>query len=140
MSTLNFNKILDEAVFQATLSSGKGGQHVNKVSTRIVLLLDVAGSAALSEQQKEKIIKKLKGKISSAGILQIASQDQRSQLLNKKTAIKKLYELLIYALQENKKRIPTQVSRSSVIKRLKEKKRKGEIKSLRKKDSRKDFD
>lgn len=123
-----------ELRFKAVRSSGKGGQHVNKVSTSVELYFNVRHSQLLNDEQKQLILSKLKNRISSEGELSVVSQTERSQLANKKKAIQRLDELISKALQKKKKRIPTKISEAKKQKRLEEKKRTGEKKLLRKKD------
>jgi len=130
---LDFKTILTELIIKATRSSGKGGQNVNKVSSRIQLFYDVLNSNGISDEERKLILHKLKNKLSEQGILQIDVQEDRSQLGNKKIALKKLEDLLINALKKTKKRIKTSVSPGARKKRLTGKKMQGEKKQLRQK-------
>lgn len=120
-----------EFIFKTSRSSGPGGQHVNKVNTRVELRFDIRGSALLLNLQKERLLKKLGTKLTTEGILIVVSQAERSQLVNKELAEKKLYEILRRALKPAKKRKPTTPTRASVEKRLQSKKQQGEKKSMR---------
>jgi len=122
-----------EFSFRMSRSSGKGGQHVNKVSTRVELLFDVLNSEILTEEEKNLVIKNLAAIISQSGILQIASQDSRSQLRNKENAKAKFFEKLEKALTIKKPRKKTKKPKSLNEKRLKEKKIVGEKKVFRQK-------
>ncbi|MFK7773955.1 MAG: alternative ribosome rescue aminoacyl-tRNA hydrolase ArfB [Saprospiraceae bacterium] len=122
-----------EFSFRMSRSSGKGGQHVNKVSTRVELLFDVLNSEILTEKEKGLVIKNLAAIISQNGILQIASQDSRSQLRNKENAKVKFFEKLEKALTVEKPRKKTKKPKSLNEKRLKEKKITGEKKVSRQK-------
>jgi ribosome-associated protein len=122
-----------EFSFRMSRSSGKGGQHVNKVSTRVELLFDVLNSEILTEREKNLVIKNLAAIISQNGILQIASQDSRSQLRNKENAKAKFFEKLEKALTVEKPRKKTTKPKSLNEKRLKKKKIQGEKKSTRQK-------
>ena len=122
-----------EIFFKASRSSGKGGQNVNKVSTKVELNFDVAKSKLLTEEEKEIIFSKLRQHINKEGILKIVSQESRSQLMNKEIALKKFAALLALSFQKTKKRIHTKASKSSKEKRLKIKKQRSEIKKYRSK-------
>lgn len=123
-----------EFTFKTSRSSGAGGQNVNKVSSKVELDFDINNSNLLNEEQKSVLLKKLENRINKEGVLQIIVQEDRSQLANKETAIKKFYELLTKSFIEKKKRKPTKPSKGSKEKRLQSKKRASEIKTLRKKD------
>ncbi len=120
-----------EMKFKTSRSSGKGGQNVNKVETRVELFFDVNSSQVLDEETKILIGKKCKNKISESGELHLAEESERSQLKNKELIIKKFYELVAKALVKPKTRKPTKVSKAVKEKRLKEKKWRSEIKSNR---------
>ncbi|MGC9374867.1 MAG: alternative ribosome rescue aminoacyl-tRNA hydrolase ArfB [Bacteroidales bacterium] len=124
--------ILNELVFKAVRSSGSGGQNVNKVSTKVELRFDVEHSEFLTGDEKARIFKKLKNRISNEGILIISSDTERTQLRNKKNAIAIFFDLLEQALKKPKKRKKTKPTRASKEKRLKEKKVQSEKKQLRK--------
>ena len=111
-----------EWVFNTSRSSGSGGQHVNKVSTKVELRFDIVNSLLLTEEQKECLIKKLHNIVTKHGILQIVSDTERSQLANKKLVIERFYKLLEDALKVQPKRIPTKPTKRAKEKILKEKK------------------
>jgi len=115
----DFNK---EIEIKASRSSGKGGQNVNKVSTKIELVFDVNSSELLNEEEKAVIMEKLSNRISKEGKLILQSQESRSQLTNKEIAIDKLYELLENALKKEKPRKKTKPSLAKKEQRLQGKK------------------
>ncbi len=117
--------------FTMSRSSGKGGQNVNKLSTKVELHFDYSNSNLLTDEQKDLVANKLGGFINKEGILKIVSQEDRSQLLNKKNCIEKFYELLDKAFKKKKKRIPTKRIKKSKDKRLKAKKIHSEKKKTR---------
>jgi len=122
-----------ELTFSATRSSGPGGQHVNKVSTRITLWFDVGQSGSLNPDQKERILSRLKTRITKNQRLHIVSQRHRSQLANKEAAIERFVELMADALTDAPMRKKTRVSRQARQKRLDDKKHQAMIKKHREK-------
>lgn len=126
------NSVYEELKFKATTSSGPGGQHVNKVNTRIELKWDIRNSKVLNEEQRKLLFTKLSSKISNEGILLISEQQSRSQLQNKIAVIQKLDRLLEVAFKKTKARKATKPTYSSVKKRLDSKKRLSEKKKWRK--------
>lgn len=117
--------------FSASRSSGKGGQNVNKLSTKVELRFDYLNSALLNEEQKQLVGTKLSTHINKDGILKIVSQEDRSQLLNKQNTIERFYNLLEGVFKKKKKRIPTKRSKQSQLKRLKSKRIHSEKKKVR---------
>ena len=122
-----------ELRFKTSRSGGKGGQNVNKVSTKVELNFNILESELLDEEQKNLLIEKLKHKISKDNVLQIVVQEERSQLANKEIAIEKFYTFLQKSLLIKKKRKPTKISKVKKEKRLQNKKRESEVKKGRKK-------
>ena len=118
---MDTQKLIDELKFQAVRSSGAGGQHVNKVSTKIELRFNITNSSALSEEEKETIICKLKNKINKDNILIITCQKSRSQHKNKEITIQKFLEIIKSALIKAKKRKKTKPNKESIRKRLEKK-------------------
>jgi len=121
-----------EVKYRTSRSSGAGGQHVNKVSTKVELIFDVNGSTVLSEEQKIIIHEKLKNRISNEGLLILHCDETRSQLKNKEIVFIRFITLMEDALKPEKERKPTKPTKSSVEKRLYNKKKKSDKKDLRK--------
>ena len=120
-----------EFQFQASRSGGAGGQNVNKVSTKVELRFNVLNSGILDETQKELLQKKCKNQINSESELIIVSQEERTQLRNKNTTIKKFKALLIKALTIPKKRLKVTPTAGMIAERLKNKKMDSEKKANR---------
>ena len=125
--------ITSELNFKAIRSSGAGGQNVNKVSSKIVLIYDVATSQGLDEYEKSLLHTRLKTKISQENLLILTCDEDRSQFKNKKIIIKRFFEMLEKALAKPKVRKATKISKGANEKRIQEKKKAGEIKAGRKK-------
>jgi ribosome-associated protein len=130
--SIMIEELIYELQFKTSRSGGPGGQHVNKVETRVDLMFDVLNSEYLDEEQKELILERLKNRISKAGILRLQCNKTRSQAENKEIAIGRFYLLIEEALKPEKERKPTKPTKSSVHKRLNEKKKQSEKKDLRK--------
>ena len=128
----NFEK---EMQFKASRSQGAGGQHVNKTNTKIILEFDMNASINLTDEEKQKIYKYLNNKITKDGVLQLSSQESRSQLKNKKLCTEKFYQLLEKATKRPKKRIPTKKPRKAKEKRIQQKKKRSEKKQFRRTDN-----
>jgi ribosome-associated protein len=122
---------LSELDFRFSRSSGPGGQHAQKSSTRVELLFDVGGSPSLTDDQRNRVQKRLPGYIDSAGVLHLAAQSERSQWRNRQEAIDRFQELLGQALKRRKRRKPTRPTAASQERRLRKKRRRSEIKKRR---------
>ncbi|OQX72299.1 MAG: hypothetical protein B6D61_14175 [Bacteroidetes bacterium 4484_249] len=121
-----------EIVFSASRSSGPGGQHVNKTSTKVELRFNILNSVLFTDEEKIILLNKLKNKINSEGELIIISQESRSQSKNKETALAKFHELIERALTPQKKRIPVKLPKAINEKRLETKRIQSKKKGLRK--------
>jgi ribosome-associated protein len=120
-----------ELHFTASRSSGPGGQHVNKVSSRITLSFNVAASPSLSAEQKRCLLTRLATRISKDGLLRVVSQKYRSQTANRDAAMARFVVLLQEALTPASVRKKTTVTAAARRQRLEEKKRQSERKQLR---------
>jgi ribosome-associated protein len=120
-----------ELEFVASRSGGPGGQNVNKVSSRVTLRFDVERSSALNSEQRTRIQRKLASRINKDGVLQVNAQRTRSQDLNRTDAVERFGELLRAALREDKARIKTRATRGSKEERLREKRKRTEVKRAR---------
>lgn len=121
-----------EFEFNTSRSGGKGGQNVNKVSSKVELRFHVMTSNFLNDEEKTLITEKLLARINADGFLRVVSQADRSQLVNKEICIEKFYALIEKAMTVAKKRKPTRPTRSSVESRLQGKKLLSEKKKNRK--------
>ncbi|PKB42816.1 ribosome-associated protein [Cellulophaga sp. RHA19] len=132
---MNTTQIIQELQFKAVRSSGAGGQHVNKVSTKIELTYDLQNSTAVTDKEKERLLLKLSNRLTKENVLLLQCDDSRSQHKNKELAIKRFLELVKSALIVPKKRKKTKPSRSAIEKRLNTKKKSALKKANRKKPS-----
>jgi ribosome-associated protein len=114
-----------EIELRTSRSSGPGGQHAQKSETRVEAVFDVEGSSALSDAQKRRVVAK------AGPILRAIAQDERSQLRNKELATERVVESLREALRVPRRRVPTKPSAAARERRLEQKKRRGQVKRLR---------
>jgi ribosome-associated protein len=124
-----------EFSFLTSRSSGPGGQNVNKVSTKVEAHFNFKHSMSLSDREKELISENLRSRINSDGELIVKSQSERSQLRNRNKAIERIFILLSGALTEKPERKPTAPTKKSRVERLAEKRRRGQLKNMRKDDN-----
>ncbi|MDQ6719001.1 MAG: aminoacyl-tRNA hydrolase [Gemmatimonadota bacterium] len=125
----------DELVARATRSSGAGGQHVNKTSSRIQLSWNVSASPSLDDAQRERLLRKLASRLTADGVLTISVSDTRSQHRNREIAEERLTEVVNAALVVPKKRKATRPTRAAKEKRLDSKKLHSKKKRNRRADS-----
>lgn len=130
---MNIEKIIKELNFKAVRSSGAGGQHVNKVSSKIELFFDLQNSTEFSEEEKELLIKNLSSKLTKENVLLLSCDESRSQHKNKEIVIKRFLEIITNGLKVPKKRKPSKPTKSSIQKRLEKKKKQAYKKALRNK-------
>ncbi len=114
--------LLSEISWKAVKSSGPGGQHVNKTSSKVELSFNLHNSRAFSDSEKELLNKKLKNRLSDDGTFTLQCSESRSQHRNKKIAMDRLINLLQENLKKPKPRKKTKPSKSAIEKRLKSKK------------------
>lgn len=128
-------ELLKEITFKTSRSGGKGGQNVNKVSSKVELVLHIPSATFFSSEQRQLLMENLAYRLDQDGNLHVVSQEDRSQLLNKERSILKMMDLLKSALHVQKKRKPTKVPASVVRKRLADKQNNAMKKIARKRPS-----
>ena len=133
---MNFSKteLQKEITYKTSRSGGKGGQNVNKVSSKVELLFDVNSSLLFTEEEKLLLNTKLQSRFNKDGYVQVICDEERSQYLNKEKAVERLVVLLGKALHKTKVRKPTKPGKKAKAARLNDKRLQGEKKDNRKKD------
>lgn len=129
---INEDGIIKELNFQASLSSGPGGQHVNKTNSKIILEWDLTQTSQFSEETINRLQKRLKSHLTKENILQLQCDKTRSQHQNKAIVIQRFLTLLKSGLKKRKKRKPPKPGKKFHKKRLEQKKYKAEKKKNRK--------
>jgi ribosome-associated protein len=114
-----------EIELRTSRSSGPGGQHAQKSETRVEAVFDVEASSALTDAQKRRVLAK------AGPVLRAVAQDERSQLRNRELATERLVASLRAALRVERRRVPTKPTAASRERRLDDKRRRGEVKRLR---------
>lgn len=117
----NKEAVLRALQFKAVRSSGSGGQHVNKVSTKIELSFNIEKSLVFSEEQKQRLLLKLNHRLTKHNVLILQCDESRSQHKNKTIVIHRLFKIIDDALMRPKKRKTTKIPKSVIKKRLKNK-------------------
>lgn len=128
--------LLPDITFKMSRSGGKGGQNVNKVSSKVELNYNLSTSALFDNEQKQLIKQKLLNRIISGERIQLICEEERSQYLNKERCLEKLVVLLKNALHIQKRRKATKPSWSSKEDRLKGKR----LNAMKKMSRRKDYE
>ncbi|RZK53847.1 MAG: aminoacyl-tRNA hydrolase [Pedobacter sp.] len=114
-------ELIKECIFKTSRSGGKGGQNVNKVSSKVELVFNPQNSPLFNDEEKALLAERLENRLDSEGNLHIVSQEDRSQLMNKQRTVIKLADLLAKCLQVQKKRKPTKIPKGVIKKRLDDK-------------------
>jgi ribosome-associated protein len=125
--------LLKEVTFKAIRSSGSGGQHVNKTSSKIELSFNISESSVLNEAQKERLVSRLKSRLSNNNILLMQCGETRSQHRNKALIIKRFFNLITENLKVIKIRKASRIPRGVKLKRLNTKRLNAQKKVNRKK-------
>ena len=130
---MNTENLIKELSFKAIRSSGPGGQHANKVSSKIVLSFDIFNSIDLSEEEKEILISNIKTRLTTENILILNCDESRSQHKNKEIVIERFLQIITDGLKVQKPRKKTKIPKAVIRKRLVNKKKLGLKKVSRKK-------
>lgn len=124
--------LIKELNFKAIRSSGSGGQHVNKVSSKVELQFNLQATSVLDKEQNALLSKNLKNRLTRDGILIFQCDESRSQHKNKEIVIQRFLETIKNGLIKPKKRKKTKIPKSVIRKRLKRKRLQSEKKANRK--------
>jgi len=116
---------VSEIVFRTSRSSGPGGQHAQKSETRVEALFDVEASSALTDRQKQRVVRK------AGSVLRAIAQDERSQSRNRELAVERIADALREALKVERRRVATKPSKAAIQRRLEQKRRRSQTKKLR---------
>ena len=119
---------VSELRFRFSPSGGPGGQHANKVATRVELRFDVAGSPSLGPHQRARLLERLGSEV------RVVADDERSQVRNRQLAVERFAERMAAALRVDKHRRPTRPSKGAKERRLADKRRLSERKRARRPD------
>ena len=122
---MEIESIRSEIAFRFSRSSGPGGQHAQKSSTRVEALFDVEDSHGLSAAERRRVLERL------GPVVRAIAQDERSQLRNRALATERILEQLREAVKVRRPRRPTKPTVAAKERRLDDKKRRGETKRLR---------
>ena len=129
---MNKEILQTEINFKAIRSSGPGGQHANKVASKVVLTFNLENSKAFTVEEKEQLFIKFKTKLSKDNTLILSAETTRSQHKNKEIVTNRFFEMIQKGLQKPKNRKATKPSRGSIKKRLEKKKKQAYKKVMRK--------
>ncbi len=125
----------NELDVRVSRSSGAGGQHVNKTSSRVEIFWNIPASRAVTDVQRNRLLEKLASRLTSDGSIRVVASDMRSQSRNRELAEERLADTIRRALIVPKKRRATRPTRAAKEARLESKKRQSHKKSERRKNS-----
>jgi len=122
---MDAESIRSEVAFRVSRSSGPGGQHAQKTSTRVEALFDVEASAGLSDAERRRVLERL------GPVVRAIAQDERSQVRNRELATQRIVDQVAEAAKPRRKRRATEPTHASREQRLEEKRRRSQLKRLR---------
>jgi ribosome-associated protein len=122
---MDAESIRREITFRVSRSSGPGGQHAQKSSTRVEAVLDVEASEGLTDAERRRVLERL------GAVVRAIAQDERSQLRNRELATERVLEQVRKAAKPRRKRAATRPTKASQERRLEDKRQRGATKRLR---------
>lgn len=123
-----------ELTYRTSRSGGAGGQHVNKVESKVTLVWNINESEILTEEEKIRVRQKLTNRLNKDGLLQMEASTERSQTRNKEIVTARLFDLVQKALKKDKKRVATKIPKAQILDRLDRKKKQSQKKQYRRKN------
>lgn len=127
------DQLIREIKYSFSRSGGPGGQHANKVSTKVHGILNIKASDGFTESERERLLLKLENRLTGDGELKMFCDSTRSQAENKRILQERFLDFILENLKVPKKRVPTKTPRSVKEKRLEKKRQQAFRKALRKK-------
>lgn len=129
---MDVEALKSELTYKAVRSSGSGGQHLNKVASKVVLYFNLEASAQFTDDEKARLTEFFQNRLNKQGVLVMDCSESRSQFRNKALVTQKFLDLIIEGLKEGKERKPTKVPKAVKRKRLDTKRKNAEKKANRK--------
>jgi ribosome-associated protein len=131
---------VSELQFRFSRSGGPGGQHVNRSETRVELLFDVRTSPSLTDDQRQRLLLRLRTHLDTDGVLHVVASETRSQSENRARSVARFQRILAGALRRHKRRVPTAPTAASRERRLSAKRARSRVKQARRDDGNRDYD
>ncbi|MCT4630748.1 alternative ribosome rescue aminoacyl-tRNA hydrolase ArfB [Winogradskyella sp.] len=129
---MNIEALISELTYKAVRSSGSGGQHVNKVASKVMLYFSIENSEVFTDEEKQRLKDFFRNRLNKQGVLILDSGESRSQFRNKTIVTQRFLKLIEEGLKEEKDRKPTKVPKAVKQKRLETKRKNSEKKANRK--------
>jgi ribosome-associated protein len=129
---VNIEALISELTYKAVRSSGSGGQHVNKVASKVMLYFSIENSEVFTDEEKQRLKDFFRNRLNKQGVLILDSGESRSQFRNKTIVTQRFLKLIEEGLKEEKDRKPTKVPKAVKQKRLETKRKNSEKKANRK--------
>ncbi len=129
---MNADTLISELTFKAVRSSGSGGQHVNKVSSKMELHFNLDNSESFSDEEKQLLLQTLSKRLTKENRLVLQCDETRSQHKNKELVIKRFFNLIREGLIVPKKRKPTKTPKAVIKERQESKRKQSQKKANRK--------